>query len=288
MRRLFGRKSIKLILLIIVILIAIGFYFPNSRNTFNAQTGSENWQPYRSTKGNFIISMPSGVTEASTSSAVAQVGDSGTTEQLINYNSTDSEKNVYIASVEIYPYMLNTSSSSIITDANILKKQKSNWATIAENTSKLKGYQTYDLLFKQGDQYLKYRFFSIYNYQYLIGMFSTNKNFPLFERFANSFELIDGNLGPKDIGFLQDYIKSAQTSKNYWEKAYLTGKYSKQDLDRITDLTSKIISSCQAIIANLQSKNINNNNNTVLWNSIMSMTDEHEKTLQQIDDKQIK
>ncbi|MDO8658358.1 MAG: hypothetical protein Q7K55_06455 [Candidatus Levybacteria bacterium] len=277
MKKLFRRKNIKFILLIVVILIAISFYLPNLKNTPSMPIDSENWQPYRSTKGNFIISMPSGVTETSTSSAIAQVGDSGTTEQLINYNSIDSEKNVYLASVEIYPYMLNTSSSALITDADVLKKQKSNWTTIAENTSKLKGYQTYDLLFKQGDQYLKYRFFSIYKYQYLIGMASTNKNFPLFEKFANSFELIDKNLGPKDISFLQDYIKSAQTSKNYWEKAYLTGKYSKQDLDRITDLASKMISSCQVIIANLQSENVNYNNNTVIWNSIMNMTDEHEK-----------
>ncbi len=277
MKKLFGKKLIKFILLIVIVLIGIGFYLSNFKNTSNISTGSENWQPYRSTKGNFIISMPSGVTETSTSSAVAQVGDSGTTEQLINYNSTDSEKNVYIASVEIYPYMLNTSSPALIKDADVLKKQKSNWTTIAENTSKLKEYQTYDLLFKQGDRYLKYRFFSVYNYQYLIGMFSADKSFPLFEKFANSFELIDENLGPKDISLLRDYIMSAQTSKINLEKGYAAGNYPKQDLDKIIDVISKMISSSQIILSNLQSENINNSNNTALWKSVMNLTDEHER-----------
>src|ERR1035437_6806810 len=188
MKKLFEIKNRKIILLIAaVILVLLGFYLINVRSSSNTLTNPEGWKNYVSTEGNFTISMPLDVSKTSSPSA---------TESMITYNAFDSKKNLYLAQVHIYPYMINTSLSALIADKDLLRKQKPDWALVTENNGKFKEFQTYDLLLKRGNEYIKYRIFEIYNYQYIIGMLSANNNFSQFEKFANSFKLIESNLTP--------------------------------------------------------------------------------------------
>ncbi len=86
------------------------------------------------------------------------------------------------------------------------------------------------------------------------------------------FQSGEGNTA--DIKYFQDYISKVQALKDSWQNESTTGRYPQQDVNKVVDEFTRIISFSNTIMNNLRSGSGNNADNNSLWKAISSMNDE--------------
>jgi len=100
---------------------------------------------------------------------------------------------MYSVQLDIYPYNLTDSQDELnFSKGNILKLFK-DWDVVLNRDGIFKNYNSFDILLKKQENFIKYRGFHVNNFSYTIISSSTNGDFPKFEDFANSFQLINTN-----------------------------------------------------------------------------------------------
>lgn len=264
----------------------------------NTSIDINNWKLFTSTEGNFKILFPSGNPKLTTDIYNPLLDYPDLKYHILQYLESDTNGDGYWVEVTVYPEIYGLVNS--YDNLNSFKKaiqenleNLNNTTLVNSEQSTFKGSPSIDLELKNKDSYYKYRIFIIGGYSYGIASSSRSSDFPKFDKFANSFQFLQtslpvptasavdtgtGFLSGKDnvgdIKFLQDYMNRIQVSKNDWQDAYSNGEFSKQDLDKLLDELSRIVSFTKTIISNLQSGDGSINDNISLWKTMMKMHNE--------------
>ncbi|MGA2911452.1 MAG: hypothetical protein ABSE17_02315 [Candidatus Levyibacteriota bacterium] len=151
---------------------------------------SDIWQTYTSNEGNFRISFPT----ASRNMWSSDISLSATQKKHeITIDTFDAKGDQYSVQLDIYPYNLSGSQEELNSIKSHIEQALAGFTVISDKDSTFKGYRSFDLLLKKQNNFIKYRDFVVNNYAYIIISSSTNSDFPKFEDFANSFQLINTN-----------------------------------------------------------------------------------------------
>ena len=275
----------------------------------NTSANIDDWKLFTSDLGNFRILLPTD--HPNITSSERPIINSKDTVKSYYFHSLDlNNGDEYKMEFGIYP---PTYRDRIANNISTMLKQLQEDSIqnlvgageselISSKSSSFKNFPSVDSEYKKNDLinkgdyfYVMGRLIIVRNYFYSFVLTTKNPKSGNFSKFVNSFELIDispastintapiinspagflsGQDTPGDIKSLQDYIGTEQASKDSWKKGYATGRYSQQDLDKVIDLLSRIISFSQTILTNLQSGNINTSSNISLWKAVVSMSNE--------------
>jgi hypothetical protein len=269
------------------------------------------WKYFSSTEGNFKIKFPNGAPKKITDEYHPTLSASYLKYRLLQYFENDVNGDLYWVEVNAYPenYGLINSYNSLSNYENSIKENLKNSSDsaslISSNQDTFKGNPSINLVFKSKNYYYKYRIFAIGEYAYGIVSVSTNRDFPQFEKFANSFEILNSNssLAPivapainpapvfltgnkeQDISALQATLSKLQNGKSGWQESYGDPKYSKADLDKLIDLYSREIAFCETLILNLQTGKGSVADNTSLLNAIGDMANQSDTIANRLNGK---
>lgn len=167
-----------------------------STSSSNSSTNSKTWQFYTSPEGNFKILFPSGNPKITTDKYYSISSNPDLKYRLLQYDEFDTNGDEYWVEVGVYPKAFNARSD--YGSLNVLKgsieenlKNFDNAALVNSKQSLFMGAPSIDLQLKSKDLNYKYRIFILGDYSYKIASSSTDDKFSLFDKFANSFSVIN-------------------------------------------------------------------------------------------------
>lgn len=155
----------------------------------NTYLESSDWKEYNSTSGNFRILFPTFPKQDSQSISATENYPAMT---YVTYTSILEDGTTYVVGSVEYPNSVDVSDpknnlDGVVNGAIVAVSGK----LISSNFSTFNGVSSVDYLIKAEGAYLKYRSFLIGHSLYTLGIASETNNFPYFDKFANSFQLIN-------------------------------------------------------------------------------------------------
>jgi hypothetical protein len=190
----FSRK-IKYIAVILILatalLVSLGIYL-NSKTGLNSPvktTSIESWYPFKSEVGNFKTYFPEPNPQKTSDVYFPLEGFNGQRHAIVYC----VRNGAYCIEVGIYPpaYNLRSDISSINTFENVTLQKFENPQPISTSSGEFLGNPYIDFAFTSANQFYKYRVFAIEDNSYAISLSSSNSNFDTFNKFVNSFSIIN-------------------------------------------------------------------------------------------------
>lgn len=155
----------------------------------NNRIESSDWKEYYATTGNFKILFPT-YPEQDVQSIDATTNIPAYT--ITTYSSIpNNREEVYLASVAIYPNSVDTSIPETVLN-NVVNGAVvgTEGELVSSNFSAFNNYTAVDYIVKAGKGFLKYKSFLIGQTEYTLAVGSAQNDFPEFNKFVNSFQLL--------------------------------------------------------------------------------------------------
>jgi len=187
------KKKYIAVILILATVLLLGFgIFSFKKTSLNSSTKTDilqSWYPFESNLGNFKILFPEPNPQKTADVYFPLEGFNGQRHALV-YCVKNGD---YCIEVGIYPpaYNLRSDISSINTFENVTLQKFENPQPISTSSGEFLGNPYIDFAFTSANQFYKYRVFAIEDNSYAISLSSSDSNFDTFNKFVNSFSIIN-------------------------------------------------------------------------------------------------
>ncbi len=180
-----------ILILATVLLVGLGIYL-DKKTSLNSPTKtvpSESWFQFTSEVGNYKILFPEPNPQKTSDIYIPIENIKGSRHAIVYCDKSE----IYCIEAGIYPsfYNLRGDINNLNLYKNIILQNFENPKLINSSSDKFLGNPYIDFVFTSSNQFYKYRIFAIEDNTYALSMSSTDSKFNSFNKFVNSFSVIN-------------------------------------------------------------------------------------------------